>query len=58
MKYEKLNLKYKEINSNLNNNTRSEKAREFPVKENQNLQNQIEKLIKEVVNEKEWYFKT
>ena len=58
-KYEKLNIKYKEINSSGSTASKmNEKTKDYLVKENQNLQTQMEKIMKELLSEKERYFKT
>lgn len=59
-KYEKLNIKYKEINSSGSTSASkmNEKTKDYLVKENQNLQAQMEKIMKELLSEKERYFKT
>lgn len=59
-KYEKLNIKYKEINNSGSTavSKTNDKTKDYLVKENQNLQTQMEKIMKELLSEKERYFKT
>ena len=59
-KYEKLNIKYKEINNSGSTavSKMNDKTKDYLVKENQNLQTQMEKIMKELLSEKERYFKT
>ena len=59
-KYEKLTIKYKEINNSGSTavSKTNDKTKDYLVKENQNLQTQMEKIMKELLSEKERYFKT